>query len=227
MLYITIPYDKFEKQHIIFDKKRKNNIIKNSYFFMIHYITDFCNLHNVIIKKKLDNISIYKRYDKYVCRFNDKSFIESIKKMEYEILDMFLTKMTTSFDINDFITSKNKYTEYSSNNSNTYMSDDQIKPLNHIITDVDIQSIKQKNNNTNNGYFVISDNVKQKMNKHKYEYEYNIFNHLRNNIIKTKHVFIDDDITNNNTSIQLLIKISGICLNDNKIGLIYKFMLSK
>lgn len=91
-MYLLLSLNDFETENINFDEKQKNNMIEDSDFYMIHYITDECIIHNVILSFELKNINISKYFNKYKCQIGieNGTKLRQLDHIEQGILKMFL-----------------------------------------------------------------------------------------------------------------------------------------
>lgn len=205
-MYIIIPFNKFDTSCITFDERKNNNIINNSDFYMIHYVNHFCSIHNLIISQTLNNVVVKKNYDKYICYFDDEQFKTQLKIYEHNILNIFLNHL--------FLNRDNKsYTH----NINLFKNDN----INNDGKNIDLLN--------NKGVIKMTDVMKFMYNVEqfkKYRLVTNIQTHINKNIIKTKHITNNINYETNYDKVDIMLKISGICVTDKDICLIYKFIIN-
>lgn len=229
-MYINIPLDKFDTSNITFDTKQKNTIIDNSDFYMIHYINDFCSLHNIFITVPVNDCVLSKKYNKYMCKFDDVCIIYKLKLIEDRIIMMFMNYLF----INKFyISSKQKsITQISSFNNNENNISSKINNI--ILDDKQHDDNIQKNILHPSKLIQIDDETKYKLHMstmHKYKYVTNMYNHIKCGEIKTKHITGNSskEFNNNKTynieRMNVILKISGVWVKNNEVGIIYKFIL--
>ena len=94
-MYLIIPTDDFEINHIIISDKSKNNVIENSFFYRIYYSNSLVSMNGIYIKFNLYDLDVEEYYNKIKCVFSryDSRNINAINKLvniEHEILKNYI-----------------------------------------------------------------------------------------------------------------------------------------
>ena len=94
-MYLIIPTDEFEINHIIISDKSKNNVIENSFFYRIYYSNSLVSMNGIYIKFNLYDLDVEEYYNKIKCVFSryDSRNINAINKLvniEHEILKNYI-----------------------------------------------------------------------------------------------------------------------------------------
>jgi hypothetical protein len=152
-MYLILKIEDYNKDYIIFGKKTKNNIIKNSNFYSIQYSNDLFILNNVVLKFELKDIYIEHYFNKIKINFsyeNNEYIINLLRNIEKDILKLF------KLQYNDKVQLKNKdfkLTEQLNKNNikcidfdNSIITD---KNMNDNIIDLYIQKLKDSNIDNN------------------------------------------------------------------------------
>ena len=83
--------EQFDTHNIIINKKIKNNIIEDSYFYRLIYSDDLFSSNGLFVLFTFTNIKIEHYYNKIKCNFEDNhknnKNIEIIKNIENDILN--------------------------------------------------------------------------------------------------------------------------------------------
>ena len=102
-MLLILDKEQYDIKSIYFGERSNNNIIDNSYFYNIIYITPLLSIQQLHINFELNNISLETYYNKYKITMRDKQInMPILKKMIYieaSILNRFNKNKENNFKL--------------------------------------------------------------------------------------------------------------------------------
>ena len=95
-MLLILDKEKYNANSIYFGDKSKNNIIDNSFFYNITYVTPSFVIQQLHIKFELNNLSLIPYYNKYKINLkdNNNTTLKYLTYIESSILESFKTTKT-------------------------------------------------------------------------------------------------------------------------------------
>lgn len=112
-MYLIVDINQYDRRSVYFCEPIKNNIVKNSDFIRILYLTQYMSLNGLYLLIQLNDVNCERYNNKYKYSFNvsnNFNIIEKIKSIEMDILNKYyMLKQTKSpsYDIYEMIKTGN------------------------------------------------------------------------------------------------------------------------
>lgn len=110
-MLLILRDNKIDNQHIIFGEQTENNIINDSYFYPLYYITEHITMTSIVMRFRIKSCNVVTHFNKLKINFNfekNKQEMMPIINAEQIILEKFRTEKSNKlpvYKLNDIITS--------------------------------------------------------------------------------------------------------------------------